>query len=173
MLDSSLHTVATKLLMFAVCCNVVAVVAGCSSRPYTSFDAFVDAEDLVCDDRFEEAKEKLNEAIELAPDDSAAYLLLAELLASCPIDRFRDGAAANELAKIVEQSLSHEQWRLNAVMACIQAELGKYDLAMIRQKRALVACPKKLQDSMNFRLETFSRRSPYRGERGYLAVCER
>jgi tetratricopeptide (TPR) repeat protein len=80
----------------------------------------------------------LKQALELAPDHPSGYNSLAWLYATCPLDRYRDGARAVELARTALK-LGGMAWRpvhLDTLAAAL-AEAGRMVKAGEVQKEAL------------------------------------
>ena len=57
------------------------------------------AETLAQQQRYQQALDELNRALQLAPDDPLVKATLALFLASCPVDSLRDGPRARQLAE--------------------------------------------------------------------------
>ncbi len=102
-------------------------------------------------------------ALKQEPLSIMARLAKAELLATCPEDRIRDGAKAVELAKAAIERSRGPDGKALAVLAAALAEKGEFDEAIIQQQRALESKPY-LADTASGkeRLESFKAKRPIR-----------
>jgi tetratricopeptide (TPR) repeat protein len=86
---------------------------------------------------FEKALTDFNAAIQLEPKSPLALRRKAELLSTCPDEKFRDGKTALELARrAVDAGKERDGWAYSALAAAC-AETGDFDAAIANQERAL------------------------------------
>jgi tetratricopeptide (TPR) repeat protein len=85
--------------------------------------------------RYAEARARLHEAARHNPANASIALALARVLAAAPDSRVRDGPEA----EAVMQKLSAEEQRLDQgeTMAMVLAERGRYEEAIVWQRRAI------------------------------------
>lgn len=117
-------------------------------------------------DRYEEAKTRLEQAIQADPEEPMAVLTLAWFLSTCPEERFRDGQRALELVE-TDYEARWSSWQNEVVRAAVYAELGRYEEAVIEMDDEFV---------LNFgdfekpflieQLDSYKRNEPYRKRRG-------
>jgi tetratricopeptide (TPR) repeat protein len=91
------------------------------------------------------------------------YLELSHILAACDDAKVRNGKKALEYAtKGWELSDQKSEYFMPDAMAASYAELGKYDEAVIWQKKAIANMPKIFQDSAEARLKIYEMKKPFR-----------
>jgi Flp pilus assembly protein TadD len=106
------------------------------------------------------------EAVRVMPKDSKANSLLAWFLATCPEDRFRNGADAVSAAR---KACELSKWRRSDAidtLAAAYAEAGDFDQAVKYDKQSLndsSLAPKERQEREK-RLALFEQRKPFRDE---------
>ena len=116
-----------------------------------------------------------NEAIRLDPTFSLAYWGRAWLWATCPEERFRDGAKAVESATRACELHEWKVARFVSTLAAACAESGDFEAAVKWQQKALELLSMNEDQARNdydARLELYRSRKPYRDEgmaRGYNA----
>ncbi len=118
---------------------------------------------------YDKAIRDYEEAIHLAPNGSIAYTSLAELLATCPEERVRDGRRAIRLAtkaRDLTPEVFGRSWAL-ATLAAAYAEVGQFDEAERYQKEALEDSHLRESDRDDYRqrLELYKQKRPYRDDR--------
>ncbi|MBM4046350.1 MAG: tetratricopeptide repeat protein, partial [Planctomycetes bacterium] len=86
-----------------------------------------------------DAIQALRDGVSRAPQDSRMALMLARLLASCPVDALRNGAEALRLAQRVCAAGGEAQASPLDALAAAYAELGRFDEAVATARRALQA----------------------------------
>jgi tetratricopeptide (TPR) repeat protein len=112
---------------------------------------------------YEAALKDYPEALRLDPQYSWAYNNLAWVHASCPVDQYRDGKKALELAtKACELS----DWKTGTFMdtlAAAYAELSDWENAVRYQQQAVdLATTDKDKQDLRERLELYKAQKPYR-----------
>jgi Tfp pilus assembly protein PilF len=115
---------------------------------------------------YEKAIQDYDEAIRIDPECRFEdHINLAWLLATCPEDKFRDGARAIQLAtRACELSDWKSGWALNS-LAAAYAETGRFDEAMRYQKKALEdpAYRGSAGNEFRHRLWLYEHKKSYRG----------
>jgi tetratricopeptide (TPR) repeat protein len=109
------------------------------------------------------AVEDYTEAVRLNPLSIQATSSLGWLLATCPEEKFRDGAKALTFAKRLAE-LDKAGARTLEVLAAAHAEKGEFDEAARWQERALEDAQLKDDASARARLELYRKKEPYRQE---------
>jgi tetratricopeptide (TPR) repeat protein len=117
---------------------------------------------------FGEAVADYTEAVRVAPRDPEAVNNLAWLWATCPEERWRDGAKALESAQLVCKLTEWKEPFYFDTLAAAYAELGQFDEAVKWQRKAL-ASPEafsddKERDQARRRLQLYEQRQPFREE---------
>ncbi len=113
---------------------------------------------------YERAEADFERAVSLDPQFQAARLGLAMLLASCPLEKHRDGKRALALATEATQAVEIDESIGTAVLAAALAESGDFPGAIDRQEKAIRATtnnPDRLAD-FQARLDLFKASRPYR-----------
>jgi tetratricopeptide (TPR) repeat protein len=87
--------------------------------------------------RFGEALAQFRRAVELKPDDADAQNNLAWLLATCPVDSLRNGAAAIEHAQRANQLCGGRRADVLGTLAAAYAEAGRFPEALAASRKAL------------------------------------
>jgi tetratricopeptide (TPR) repeat protein len=85
---------------------------------------------------YREAIAAYRQAIELAPAETRPLRNLAHILATCPDARYRDGAAAIQLAETACRLTSNRDTDALDVLAAAYAETGYFDQAVATAQRA-------------------------------------
>src|SRR5262249_36518141 len=106
------------------------------------------------------------EVLRLDPKDADAYSSLAWLLATCPDQKYRDGARAAEHATQACELTSWKAPYFLATFAVACAEIGSFDEAIKWQKKALESSSYEREEgtAARQRLKLFEERKPYREE---------
>lgn len=103
-------------------------------------------------------------ALAIDASDLLTHNNLAWLKATCPNEKFRDGAKAVELAtKACELGRWRDAQGLDT-LAASHAELGQFDKATEAQKRALELATAPEKPSLEKRLKLYEAKQPYREE---------
>ncbi len=91
------------------------------------------------------AIEDYTRAIEINPKDVLLYNNISWLLATCPDDKYRNGDKAIEFIKKAKQlqASNHIIWN---IMAAVNAEIGKFELAVKNQEKAIEMLSEKDKD---------------------------
>src|SRR5262249_4812755 len=113
---------------------------------------------------YAKAAADLREVIRLDPKDPDAHAALAWLLATCPDSKVRDGEKAVQCAGRACELTDGKSASCLATLAAAFAEVGKFDLAIKWQQRALES-PQYDKDEgtqARLRLQLFHDRKPYR-----------
>jgi tetratricopeptide (TPR) repeat protein len=114
--------------------------------------------------RLEEAKADYLHAIELEPNHPNAHKNLAWLMATCPDDQYRDGAAAVEHARRAMELTDWKQADWLPILAAACAEAGDFDAAIEWQSKALDKLGEHADGGQRQRLEDYRARRPCRAE---------
>jgi len=113
---------------------------------------------------YEKAVQDSLKAVELKPDDATFLNSLAWIMATCPEDKFRNGAQAVEHAT---KSCDLTGWRNGMIvdtLAAAYAETGDFQKAVLWQKRAIelgIEDPVE-QQKMPDRLKLYQEGKPFR-----------
>src|SRR5262249_53243474 len=108
----------------------------------------------------------LRESVHVAPKGPEAYDELAWFLATCPKDRFRNGAeAVSDAKKACELSRWQRSGEIDT-LAAAHAEAGDFDQAVKYEKQALndSSLAPKEREEREKRLALFQQRKPFRDE---------
>jgi tetratricopeptide (TPR) repeat protein len=114
--------------------------------------------------RYEEARDRLQDAVRISPANAWIAHALARLLAAAPDSRVRDAGKA----EAVMLKLSSEEQRLDQgeTMAMVLAERGRYEEAAAWQRRAIDTALQAGQDELAARmagnLRLYENRKPSR-----------
>ena len=99
------------------------------------------------------------------PDDLSVADRLAWILATCPDDRLRDGAAALRIAEDVCRRTSRRVPRALDTLAAALANLGRYDEAVAVAEEARDLARRRGDETLAGKIE--ARLVLYRGDRPY------
>ena len=110
------------------------------------------------------AYEDLAQAIRLNPADPKSYDMLSRWLATVPVEEFRDGQRAVELAT---KACELNEWRSDSyieTLACALAESGSFENAIKRLEQAIEMAPQSRTKSRNKMMSMFRGVKPFRDE---------
>jgi len=116
---------------------------------------------------YDKAIQDYDEAIRIAPTLGVALGEKAWLLSTCPVEKYRDGKKARELAtKVCEKG----QWKYGYPLedlAAACAECGQFDEAVKWQKKALedTRFAERSGEKARQGLKLYEEKKPYRGDR--------
>jgi tetratricopeptide (TPR) repeat protein len=113
---------------------------------------------------YEKALIDFKRAIELNPDNPHAYNSVARVLATCPVEKVRDGKQALEAAKRANEMSAWKNGFILDTYAAAFAERGDFDEAIKWQEKAF-ADPffvKEKGDEARKRLQLYRDKKPYR-----------
>jgi len=115
---------------------------------------------------YDKAIKDYNEVIRLAPNNAGAYANAAWVMATCPVEKYRDGKKAVEVAKKACELTRWEDSHVLSILAAADAEAGLFDEAVKWQKKALddKGYPKAESDGARKRLTLYEEKKPYRDE---------
>ena len=112
--------------------------------------------------QFDKAIADFNEAIRLDPKDAYAYFMLAQLQATCPDARYRDGAKAVKNAKKFFELTQREDRAEIDILAAAYAENGEFSEAVKWQEKAIELAPANEKADVRSHLELYKSGKPYR-----------
>jgi tetratricopeptide (TPR) repeat protein len=116
--------------------------------------------------RHEEALLHLQMALKIAPDDPQAQKSLAWILATCPDDRFRNGAKAVELAERAKTATKGRDSTVLTTLAAAYAEVDRFSEAIQTAEQALQLAIKSgsisLAQAIRNQLEFYRSGKPFR-----------
>jgi tetratricopeptide (TPR) repeat protein len=101
------------------------------------------------------------QAIKLDPRLGRAYRGVAWLLATCPVEQFRNAELAIDAAERALE-IDAADWANLDALAAAQASAGKYDEAVATLERALEAAPEEATAALHTRLSLYRAQQPYR-----------
>jgi tetratricopeptide (TPR) repeat protein len=111
---------------------------------------------------YEKALKDYDEAIKYHPGCSAPYAYRAWIMATCPVERYRDGKTAVELAKKAYELSEGKQAMCWDILAAAYAEAGEFDDAVKWAKKALENEKHADTDGARERLRLYKEKKPYR-----------
>ena len=88
-------------------------------------------------EEYDKAIKDYGEVIRLEPNNTEGYRNLAFLLATCDVEKTRDGKRALELAKKAAELTAWKDAEILTVLAAAYAELGQFDDAVKWEQKAL------------------------------------
>jgi tetratricopeptide (TPR) repeat protein len=113
--------------------------------------------------QYERAIADYNEAIRINPVYSGAYASLAQLQATCPDDRYRDGKKALQNAK---QACEQSGWKTGDALdslAAAYAETGDFEKARQYEAKAIeLVNTERMKNKYRSRLELYKANKPFR-----------
>jgi Tfp pilus assembly protein PilF len=112
--------------------------------------------------RFEDAREQLQKALDGAPNSIEAQNNFAWFLATCPVDRLRNGPRALELAQRAARETEYRNFAALDTLAAALAETSSFEQAARWQEKAVELAPEKQQAACRERLEEYRRHRPFR-----------
>jgi Flp pilus assembly protein TadD len=105
-------------------------------------------------------------ALKIAPDDPQAQKSLAWILATCPDDRFRNGAKAVELAERANTATKGRDSTVLITLAAAYAEVDRFSEAIQTAEQALQLATKSgsisLAQAIRNQLEFYRSGKPFR-----------
>jgi tetratricopeptide (TPR) repeat protein len=101
-------------------------------------------------------------ALRLDPESEIAMCTLARIYSGCPLDEFRDGAKAIELAKKACDRREFKDWETISVLASSYAEAGDFATALIYARQTLELAPAGEKSERAQRIEQFEQGIAYR-----------
>lgn len=104
--------------------------------PQNFWPNFYFAELLAKQGHYQEAKERLETAVQIKPDVAYAVNNLAWVLATCPDHKVRDGARAVQLAEHLCEVTHDQSPQYLTTLAAAYAEAGRFDDAMATIQKA-------------------------------------
>ena len=115
---------------------------------------------------YEKALSDFKKAIELNPENPHAYNSLARVLATCPVEKLRDGNQALEAAKKANEMSGWKNGAILDTYAAALAERGMFDEAIKWQEKAFadVVFVKEKGDEARKRLQLYRDKKPFRDE---------
>jgi tetratricopeptide (TPR) repeat protein len=133
--------------------------------PYYAEAHALRARDRLVNGEYDMALADFDEAIRLDPNAANPYGIRAWTLATCPIDKYRDGKKAVELAiRACDLSEWKENYHLQA-LAATYAESGNFDKAVKMQEKALEPLGEGEEImTAESRLDFYKEKKPYRDE---------
>lgn len=105
-----------------------------------------------------------SEALRLAPNDPRALNLVAWIEATCPVDRFRNGAAAVEKARRACELAEPKEWYHVGTLAAALAEAGQFDEAIRFAREVLTMAPADELTECEGALAAYERGEPRRDD---------
>ena len=91
-----------------------------------------------------------------------AHIWCADLLATCPDERVRDGSKALEMAEKICERTKWNRWDAVLALASAHAEQGEFDEAVKHAQRAIAIAPEQWDDDCRERLREFEAGRPWR-----------
>jgi tetratricopeptide (TPR) repeat protein len=116
---------------------------------------------------WEQAIADYQQALAANPRSQSAYQGLAWLLATCPDNRYRDGAKAVESARRAELFAIQKNVRLLDTLAAAHAEARDYSSAIRYVEQAIVISSPTEAEAMRARLALYRDGKPYRAENNF------
>jgi tetratricopeptide (TPR) repeat protein len=116
---------------------------------------------------YDKALQDFDEAISVNAQYELAYINKAFLMATCPVEKYRDGKKAMELATKACELTAWKDYRAIATLAAGCAECGQFEEAMKWQKKVLddTQVLKGEGEKARQRLKLYEEKKPYREER--------
>jgi tetratricopeptide (TPR) repeat protein len=118
--------------------------------------------------KYDKAIADFDEAVRLDPKSHRAQNELAWLLATCPVERFRDGKKALVVATRACELADFKSFKSLDTLAAAYAENGLFDKAVETQTKAIEKLPaseaRDLRSQLQRRLELYTERKPYHDE---------
>lgn len=113
---------------------------------------------------YEQAAQDFEQALKFDPRSAAAYRSTAWLLATCPIERFRDGQQAVESAGRLAQLRGNEDPMVLDTLAVAHAAAGNFSQAITYEQQAIV-----LEEDAKLKQQYLKRLGYYRRGEAYLS----
>ncbi|MFK7767905.1 MAG: tetratricopeptide repeat protein [Mariniblastus sp.] len=115
---------------------------------------------------FAKAKADFEASEKMAPELDETLNGHAWFLATCPDEKYRDGKAAVEKAKLACENSKEKDWYHLDTLAAAYAELGKFDEAIKWAKKAVEVAPESKKKICEEQLARFERKEPFRSTVG-------
>ncbi|WP_373652852.1 tetratricopeptide repeat protein [Schlesneria sp. DSM 10557] len=112
--------------------------------------------------RFSEAVQHFEEAVKLNPDSAYAHSQAAWILATCPDDAVRNGAAAVEHAEAALRLRPITNYLTHTCLAAAYAEVGRFDEAYRQETMAIDLSD--YSSKNHDRLMQYNRKKPFRDQ---------
>ncbi len=112
--------------------------------------------------RWNQAGEDYRQAIKLDAKLGRAYRGVAWLMATCPLDQFRDRELALQSAEKAVALSGDGDWTYLDVLAAAQANAGRYGEAQATLEKAVQIAPDGIAQALESRLALYRDRQPYR-----------
>lgn len=127
-------------------------------------DAYVGRGNMYASQRlYEQAAADFQEALRIDPRSTAAYRSTAWLLATCPLERFRNGRKAVAAARRVARVEGEQDATVLDILAVAYAEAGDFRQAVTCEQQAIVIAENATdKQAYSERLAMFRSGTPYR-----------
>lgn len=112
--------------------------------------------------QYKQAAADYRAAIGFDKEFGRAYVGAAWMMATCPDDRYRNGALALQSVKKAIELEGEADYRLQDVLAAAQAEAGDFTAAAATLQAAVLHFPEDQLDAAHARLELYQAGKPYR-----------
>jgi tetratricopeptide (TPR) repeat protein len=129
----------------------------------TSAASLVNRGDILSDQgRYAEAAKDYRNAIKANPNLGRAYQSAAWLMATCPVEEFRNVELGIEAAQKAIALDGNGDYRYLETLAAAQANAGEYKAAVETQKQALDTAPEAIAQVYKGRIEKYKAGRPHR-----------
>jgi tetratricopeptide (TPR) repeat protein len=112
--------------------------------------------------RYEAAFDQIRACVSERPQYHRAICTYAWFLATCPVDRLRDGELAMRLAREAHAHGGDRYWLCEASLAAACAELGRFDEAMEHAEKSHRSAPPVFSRDAARPLAAYRHSEPYR-----------
>jgi tetratricopeptide (TPR) repeat protein len=125
--------------------------------------AYVNRGDVFGDQgNFARATQDYRRALEIDPRSARAYLSWGWLMATCPLEQYRNADMALQYAQAAVKLVGEEHYRYLAVLAAAHANAGQFDEAQAVQARVIDLAPAEERPAQQKRLELYASSQPLR-----------